>query len=265
MRGASGPSPVVRATGLGVGYGRETVVAAIDIELAPGSELAVVGTNGSGKSTFVRTVAGLLPPVAGGLTVLGAAPGTQPARVAYLGQSHPAAFVLPLRARDVVAMGRFARLGLLRRPRARDRAAVADALERMGVTHLADAPLATMSGGQRQRVFLAQALAWEADVLILDEPTSALDVAGRELLEAAIAVECTRGAAVVVCTHDIRDALQADAVLLLAGRVVACGPPAQVLTREALLETFGLVVAQLPGGTELTMDPSHRHDHDHDH
>lgn len=258
-------APAVQATRLAVGYGREAVVEGIDLTLPPGCELAVVGTNGSGKSTFVRTLAGLLDPVAGGLTVLGAAPGEQPARVAYLPQSHPTAFVLPLRARDVVAMGRFARLGLMRRARAQDRAAVADALARMGVSHLEDAPLATLSGGQRQRIFLAQALAWRADLLILDEPTSALDVGGRELLEEAIGAERARGTAVVVCTHDIRDALKADSALLLAGRVVACGPPDRVLTRDALLETFGLVVAQLPGGTELTMDPTHRHDHDHEH
>jgi ABC-type Mn2+/Zn2+ transport system ATPase subunit len=254
-------APVVRAKGLTVGYGGRPVVAGIELDLGEGSLTALVGTNGSGKSTLVRTVAGLLAPVAGTLSVLGGRPGSQPARVAYLPQAHPQGFVLPLRARDVVAMGRFAHRGLLGRIRASDRAAVAEGMERMGIAHLADAPLATLSGGQRQRVHLAQALAWRADLLILDEPTGGLDVAGADLLGTAIARERERGAAVMVCTHDIRDALRADHALLLAGRVVAAGPPDRALTREALLETFGLVVAELPGGTELTMDPSHRHDH----
>lgn len=257
---------VVRADRLAVGYGRDPVVADISIDLTAGAVLAVVGTNGSGKSTLVRTIAGLLPALGGTIEVLGQAPGEQPARVAYLAQSHPKGFVLPLRAADVVAMGRFARLGNFRRFRAADRAAVADGMERMGVTHLAKQPLGTLSGGQRQRVYLAQALAWQADLLVLDEPTSGLDVAGHTLLDAAVRQERERGAAVVVCTHDIRDAMTADRALLLAGRVVASGPPAEVLTRDALLETFGLVVAQLPGGSELTMDPTHRHDdHGHDH
>lgn len=253
----------VRAHALAVGYERRPVVAGIDVVLPAGGALAVVGTNGSGKSTLVRTIVGLLPAVDGDLAVLDGAPGGQPARVAYLPQTHPKGFVLPMRAADVVGMGRFARRGLVRRMRADDRAAVARSLERMGIAGLAGSPLATLSGGQRQRVYLAQALAWEADLLVLDEPTSGLDVAGHRLLERALAEERERGCAVVVCTHDIRDALAADHALLLAGRVVASGPPAQVLTRDALLETFGLVVAQLPGGSELTMDPSHRHDHDH--
>ena len=257
-------APIV-AEHLRIGYGQRAVVAdPLELRLEPGGELAVVGTNGSGKSTLLRTVAGLIPPVGGELRVLGGRPGRQPARVSYLAQAHPQGFVLPLRARDVVAMGRFARRGLLGRLRAEDHAAITDAMERMAVVTLADRPLATLSGGQRQRVYLAQALARHADLLLLDEPTGGLDVAGIDLLAGALRRERERGAAVVVCTHDIRDALQADHALLLAGRVVASGPPERVLTREALLETFGLVVAELPGGA-VAMDPSHRHDHDHDH
>jgi ABC-type Mn2+/Zn2+ transport system ATPase subunit len=255
-------SAALSADGLAVGYGGRPVVDGLTLELAPGATLAVLGTNGSGKSTLVKTVAGLLAPVAGALTVLGRAPGAQPARVAYLGQSQPTGFVLPLRAVDVVAMGRFAARGLMGRMSRPDRRLVREGMARMGVADIADEALGSLSGGQRQRVHLAQALAWSADLLILDEPTAGLDLAGRELLEAALAEERRRGAAVVVCTHDIGDALDAEQALLLARRVVACGPPAEVLTRAAVTATFGLILAELPGGTELAMDPVHRHDHD---
>lgn len=254
-------TPAIHTQGLAVGYDGRAVVEDITLDVEPGTTLAVLGTNGSGKSTLVKTLAGLLAPVAGSAQVLGGAPGTRPARVGYLGQIAPSGFVLPVRAADVVAMGRFAARGLLGRMRAEDRRRVAGAMERMGVTHLADAPLASLSGGQRQRVLIAQALAWGADVLILDEPGAGLDVAGQDLLGTALARERERGVALIVCTHDIADALTAERALLLAGRVVAYGPPAATLTRERLMETFGLVLAELPGGHELAMDPVHRHDH----
>jgi ABC-type Mn2+/Zn2+ transport system ATPase subunit len=250
----------VRAEGLAVGYDGRAVVDDVSFALEPGQALAVLGTNGSGKSTLVKTLVGLLPPIAGDARVLGEGPGASPARVAYLGQVSPSGFVLPLRAADVVAMGRFAARGLLGRMRADDWRLVAAGLARMGVSDIAGAPLESLSGGQRQRVHIAQALAWRADLLVLDEPTAGLDVAGRELLSVALAAERARGAAVVMCTHDISDALAADRALLLSRRVVANGPPAEVLTREAVMETFGLVLSELPGGHELAMDPVHRHD-----
>ena len=257
-------SAALRADALGVGYDGRSVVTGLSLSLLPGEMLAVLGTNGSGKSTLVKTVAGLLEPVAGTIEVLGGRPGAAPARVAYLGQVQPTGHVLPLRARDVVAMGRFAARGLMRRMTRGDRRRVEAGMERMGIAGLADQALGSLSGGQRQRVHIARVLAWEADLLVLDEPTSGLDLAGRELLQAALAQERARGAAAVVCTHDVGDAAGAEHALLLDRRVVAYGPPGEVLTREALMETFGLVLAQLPGGSEMVMDPVHRH-HDHDH
>ncbi len=256
-------TPAIRTRGLAVGYEGRAVVSGLDLDLDAGGTLAVLGTNGSGKSTLVRTLVGLLAPIAGTAQVLGGPPGAQPRRVAYLGQVRSSGSVLPIRARDVVTMGRFAERRLFGRMTRADRALVTASLERMGAGDLAEAPVAELSGGQRQRVHIAQALAWRADLLVLDEPTSGLDVAGRELLLAALAEERARGAAVVMCTHDIRDAASAEVALLLAGRVVGNGPPAEVLTREALMETFGLVLGELPGGGSLVMDPVHRHDHEH--
>lgn len=261
--GRGGRLTALTADTLAVGYGGRAVVGDISMVVARGASLAIVGTNGSGKTTLMKTVVGLLAPVAGRLEVVGQRPGSAPTRVAYLGQFHPTGFVLPLRAVDVVMMGRFPRRGLVGRLRTGDRRAVAEAMERMGVADLADASLGELSGGQRQRVHLAQALAWEADLLVLDEPTAGLDPGGRALLANALAAERARGAALVLSTHDMRDAMQADQALLLAQRVVACGPPSEVITRDALLETFGLAMAEGEGGI-LSLDPGHGHDHGHD-
>ncbi|MCC6222147.1 MAG: metal ABC transporter ATP-binding protein [Thermoleophilia bacterium] len=245
-------------TGAAVGYGGRVVVDGIDLELPPGASLALVGTNGSGKSTLLRTLVGLLDPCGGKVRVLGGRPGAAPERVGYLGQFHASGSVLQLRAADVVRMGRFAGKGLLGRLDDGDRRLVREALERMGAAAFAGEPVASLSGGQRQRVYIAQALARRADLLVLDEPAASLDAAGRALLDEALAAERRRGAAIVTATHDIGDAMRSDLVLLLARRVVALGPPRQVLTPEALLQTFGLAIRALEGGI-MVMDSSHGH------
>jgi ABC-type Mn2+/Zn2+ transport system ATPase subunit len=250
----------LRLRGAAIGYGGKPVVAGIELELALGRTLALVGTNGSGKTTLLKTLAGLLPPCGGSVSVLGASPGAAPARVAYLGQFHTNSLLLPLRVKEVVRMGRFAGRGLLGRLTPADGAAVRTALARMDIADLADAPLRDLSGGQQQRVFIAQALARQADVLLLDEPAAGLDAGSRVLLDEALHGERERGAAIVVATHDIGDALRADLVLLVAQRVVAFGPPGEVLTRETLLETFGLAIQPLEGGL-LVMDAGHGHGH----
>jgi ABC-type Mn2+/Zn2+ transport system ATPase subunit len=146
---------------------------------------------------------------------------------------------LPIRVRDVVTMGRYATLGLFRRIGAADRAAVTRSMERTGVTDIAERSIRNLSGGQQQRAHLAQVLAREANVLLLDEPTAGLDINGRREVGRIIAEERARGVTVVMATHELSDAEDATAVMLLAQRVVAVGPPAEALRDDALRECFG--------------------------
>jgi ABC-type Mn2+/Zn2+ transport system ATPase subunit len=237
-----GDGSAIAARDLSVGYGGVPLVPDIDLLVPARSSLALVGTNGSGKSTLLRTIVGLLPVVAGSLVVLGTPPGRSPRRLAYLGQFHASGFILPLRAVEVVRMARYPERGLLGRLSSEDHDLVHWAMETMGVASLAGAPLRSLSGGQQQRVYLAQALARRADLIVLDEPTAGLDAGGRERYLEAFAGELTRGAAIVTATHDIGEAIEYDQVLLLARRVVALGPGADVLTPDRLLETFGILV-----------------------
>lgn len=266
MNGApTGPdAPVLQAGRLAVGYRDHAVVAGIDLDVTAGEQVALVGTNGSGKSTVLKTLVGLLEPVGGSLEVLGGRPGSTPTRVAYLGQFHATGFVLPLQVRDVVRMGRFADHGLLGRMGRADREAVDEALARMGIEDLAHRPLRDLSGGQQQRTFLAQVLARRAELLVLDEPTAGIDAAGRERYLTAVADERARGATVIVATHDIAEAALGSQVLLLAGRLVAVGPPTEVLTPDHLLETFGIALRRV-GADLVSLEQPHAHDHDHDH
>ncbi len=258
-------APLV-ARALSVGYGSDPVVEGISLTLQPGESLALVGTNGSGKSTLLKTILGLIPPLSGSLEVLGGKPGTRPKQIAYLGQAHTARFVVPIRAIEVVRMGRFASLGLFGRTTDRDRELVHDAMAHMEVTHLADEPLRSLSGGQQQRIYLAQVMAREADLLVLDEPTGGLDVAGRERCRELVEMAMARGAAVVTATHDIGEASGCDQVLLLNRRIIAQGAPQDVLNTSMLLETFGITLQGIQHDDHQDFvigEMPHGHDHGH--
>jgi ABC-type Mn2+/Zn2+ transport system ATPase subunit len=258
-RPASNGGPYIKAKGLNVGYSNEVVVAGISFELKPGEAFALIGTNGSGKSTLLKTIVGLIPALGGHLSIFGMPPGNNHARIAYLGQFHHSGFVLPLRAIDIVRMGRFPLHGLWSRMDRRDDEIVLSAMRTMGIENLAESPLRSLSGGQQQRTYLAQVLAHQADLLVLDEPTSGLDAGGRELFLHAINDELCRGASVITATHDIQEeASMCHQVMLLAGQVVAVGAPNEVLTPDALLKTFGIVIA---GEQKLhVLECEHGHD-----
>jgi ABC-type Mn2+/Zn2+ transport system ATPase subunit len=238
------------------------VVPDINFDVKRGQALALIGTNGSGKSTLLKTIVGLLPVLNGRLSVFGETPGSNHRRIAYLGQFHASGFVLPIRAIDVVRMGRFPMLGLWKRMVREDEEIVFTAMRNMGIEKLADAPLRSLSGGQQQRTYLAQVLAHQADLLVLDEPTSGLDAGGKELYLRALNSELGRGASVIVATHDIQEeAALCHDVMLLARKVVAFGAPQDVLTPESLLETFGIVVT---GEKQLhVLETIHGHDEGH--
>jgi ABC-type Mn2+/Zn2+ transport system ATPase subunit len=255
----SASAPRIQAKALNIGYSNDVVVADINFELRPGEAIALIGTNGCGKSTLLKTIVGLLPSLGGRLTVFGMPPGNNRPRIAYLGQFHHSGFVLPIRVIDVVRMGRFPLYGLWKRMGRQDDEIVFSAIRTMGIEKLSDSPLRFLSGGQQQRTYVAQVLAHQADLLVLDEPTSGLDAGGRELYLQAISDELRRGASIIVATHDIQEeAALCHQVMLMARRVVAIGAPQDVLTPDALLKTFGIVVT---GDKHLqVIETKHGHD-----
>ncbi len=243
----------VAAEALTVRRGAHTALADVDVTLPMGAVAAFVGPNGSGKSSFLHAVAGLVQPASGSVRVLGLPPRAARRRVAYVLQRTRLNAVLPVSVREVVAMGTWPRDG----GRAARRHAVDRALEAVDIADLADRQLAELSGGQRQRALVAQGLAQGADVLLLDEPVTGLDLVSAERIRIAVAREQARGCTVIVATHDLAEAEQADVVVLLAGRVVAAGSPATVITPEHLGAAYG--VRTLDSGAVLLDDPGHHH------
>jgi iron complex transport system ATP-binding protein len=243
---------VASAEGLVLAHRDHVVLSDATFTIPGAAVTALIGPNGAGKTTLLHALAGLLPPRAGRLSVAAAAGG-----VAYVLQSTVVSQRLPLTVREAVTMGRYARTGLLRRLGAADRAAVDRALEALGLGDLAQRPLHQLSGGERQRTFVAQGLAQEAEVLLLDEPITGLDLVSRQHILEVIAEQRAAGQAVVVSTHDLGDAARADHLLLLAGRLVAAGPPSAVLTDHHLAEAYGAHLLRVGDRTLILDDHAH--------
>jgi zinc/manganese transport system ATP-binding protein len=215
---------------VGVRFGDTWALRDVSTTFVDGRHSVVVGPNGAGKSTLLDVVCGFRRPDSGRVTGVA---------VAYVPQHRAISDRLPLSVVDAVTMGRWRHAR--RRPVSRrDRAIVAAAMERVGVADLARRQVAELSGGQRQRVLLAQALAQQANVLLLDEPTAAVDASGRSDIAGIVADEVARGCAVVDVTHDLVAARDADHCLLLSrGAVVAQGAPRDVLTGERITDVWG--------------------------
>ena len=238
-QGVAGPGPAVATRGLCLSYARHTALSCVDLEVPRGAVAALVGSNGSGKTSLLHVLAGLLRPDRGDVDVLGRPPGGRRRDVALVLQHSRAAEGLPVTAREVVRTGRWAHRGLLGRLRPEDHAAVDRAMESLEVTDLADRQLHELSGGQRQRVLVAQALAQEADLVLLDEPVTGLDLASAARISEALLAEARRGRTVVLSTHDLDEAETCDHVVVLAGCVVAAGPPHEVVTEQVLRRAYG--------------------------
>ncbi|MCR2814767.1 ABC transporter ATP-binding protein [Microbacterium jiangjiandongii] len=255
------------AESLTLGYGDRTVIEGLDLEVPPGRITAIVGANGCGKSTLLRALARLIAPQSGDVLLDGRSLRSRPTKeVARTLGLLPQSPVAPegIAVSDLVGRGRHPHQKMLARWSERDYAVVAQALHDTGTTELADRAVDELSGGQRQRVWIAMALAQETDVLLLDEPTTFLDVAHQiEVLDLLTDLNQARGTTIVMVLHDINLAARyADHVFALrSGRVVASGPPSEVITGALIREVFDLdclVVPDPVSGTPIVL-PRGRH------
>ena len=221
-------APVVALRGGSVAYDGRTAVAGVDLVVSAGEVVAVLGANGSGKSTVVRAVVGLLPLAGGTLELFGTPRDRfrEWSRLGYVPQRGGATTGVPATVREVVATGRLARSGLRRRSAA-DRRAVEVALETVGLADRARDSVGTLSGGQQQRVLIARALTCEPELLVLDEPTAGVDLASQAALAETLRTLVARGTTVVLVAHELgpMHPLISRAVTMSEGRVLHDGPP----------------------------------------
>ncbi len=235
-----------------VAYHRKPVLWDVDLDLPSGQLIGVVGPNGAGKSTLLKASLGLVPRASGRVRFFGKAYKKVRRRVAYVPQRESVDWDFPVNARDVVAMGRYARIGWFRPvSRAHKEAAMA-ALEKVGLADLAYRQISQLSGGQQQRVFLARALAQDADLYLMDEPFAGVDAATEQAILAVLQELREAGKTVAVVHHDLQTVqTYFDWVVLLNMRVVAAGPMAETFTDENLRKTYGGRLTLLTEAAEM--------------
>lgn len=241
---------IIRLDEVSAGYAEQIALENLSIAVHRGEFLGIIGPNGAGKTTIFKLILGLMEPMAGSVRVLG-----------YSGKevrkARPRLGYLPQREEidpqslgsvlDVVLMGRYSRIGLFRRVRARDREIAHRALAQVQMEKFASHPIGHLSGGQQQRVLVARTLAQEPELLLLDEPTTALDVATQQdLIHSIGGIHRALGLTVLFITHNVNTLIGlADRVLYVNRRLYAIGPPEEILSEEMLTEMYGHEVTVL--------------------
>lgn len=244
---------LIEASELSAGYGGKPAITGVTFSLRAGERMALLGPNGGGKTTLLRTLLGELSPLSGELRV-GAFCGTVP-------QTERSQLDYPVSALDVATMGALSRLPWWRRPGRRERERAMEALRRVGLGDLSSETFGKLSGGQRQRVLIARSLVQDAQILLLDEPFSGLDRPSSEQLESLIGALTREGRAVVIATHDLDQARRSDSVLCLNRGQIAVGAPDEALDLPVLEATYGGTIVELPGSQGRAILPPHHHHH----
>jgi ABC-type Mn2+/Zn2+ transport system ATPase subunit len=237
-------APLVSLEGAAIGYGGRPLLSGIDLAVSSGDYIALVGPNGGGKTTLLRSLLGTLTPLAGRRSA------PHPVRIGYVPQRDLLDPIWPLTAADVVLMGRTAGLSPGRRPGAADHAAVEASLDRVGMAEVARRRYGDLSGGQRQRVLIARALVGDPELLALDEPTNGMDPAAElSTMEVIDALHAGNGLAVVLVSHRLETVAAHARTLAFVDRdrsLFRVGPLERMIRPEELAELFGRPVTLGP-------------------
>lgn len=247
-----GTGYLIEAHGADLAYdGGPVVMATIDLELPAGELVIVLGPNGGGKTTLFRAILGELSPTAGEIAVH--------APVAYLPQHDASRLDFPVSALDVALMGTLRERRPWQLPRKEHRARAAAALGQVGLSHALGTQYGELSGGQRRRVLLARTIVQRSPIVLLDEPLAGVDPASAEVIRETLVALRDQGRLVLVASHDIEHARQADRVICVHGRVVADGPPDTALNEQSLRDTYATELTVFSDGSFAAVEHHHHH------
>lgn len=244
--------PACRVTDVSVAYHADPAIVNVSLAVRQGSVMGVVGPNGAGKSTLLRTMLGLLTPLTGTVEFFGEPLARVRDRVGYMPQSATVDWDFPTTVFDVVLMGTYGRLGMLRRPGKREREQARLALTHVGIEHLERRQIGELSGGQRQRVFLARTLAARPDLLVMDEPFQGVDAKSQESILRVLDTIKRAGGSAIIVHHDLATVQDfCDDVTLINRRVIVSGPVGEVFTAQNIRQTYGVTSSAGTTGAAL--------------
>ncbi len=240
----------------------QTAMRDASFEVPTGTITALVGVNGSGKSTLFKAIMGFVRLAKGSIQVLGmpVAEALRSNLVAYVPQAEEVDWNFPVLVEDVVMMGRYGHMNMMRIPKAADREAISAALARVGMSEFRKRQIGELSGGQKKRVFLARALAQDGRVILLDEPFTGVDVKTEDAIIDLLRALRDEGRVMLVSTHNLGSVPEfCDRTVLLKNTVLASGPTAETFTQANLEKAFGGVLRHFVlGGAGLHADSDRR-------
>lgn len=225
---------------LTVSYDGRPVLWDMDFNLDSGKIIGVIGPNGSGKTTCLKTIMGLIKPSSGFVKIFGKSLDEMRERVAYVPQRESVDWDFPASVIDVVLMGRYRNNNLFRRTNKTDLEIAHQSIEKVGLTDFKNRQISQLSGGQQQRVFIARALAQQADLYLMDEPFVGVDAATESAILSLLQEMKNQGKTVLIIHHDLQTVSDYfDYLVLLNTRLIAKGTPQEVLTKDNLTNAYG--------------------------
>ena len=240
--------PAISVEHITVDYNGFVALEDANLVVPSGAICALVGMNGAGKSTLFKSIMGFLRPASGRVLIEGGPVSVAQKRgvLAYMPQAEEVDWNFPVNVNDVVMMGRYGFMNLLRMPRQQDHRKVTDSLERVDMSDFQHRQISELSGGQRKRAFLARALAQDARIMLLDEPFSGIDARTEEAMIGLLRELRDEGRTIVICTHDLASiASFCDEVAMINRTVLTYGPLATTFTTANISRAYGGVFNHL--------------------
>lgn len=238
---------------LTVNYDKTQVLWDIGFSIPQGKLIGVIGPNGAGKSTLLKAMLGVVRPLSGKVSFFGQPLKRVLKRIAYVPQRSSVDWDFPITVLDLVLMGRYGKLGLLKWPRAADKAAARAALGMVGMLSFEDRQIGQLSGGQQQRIFIARALLQDADIYLMDEPFAGVDMATEQAIISLLEQLKAQGKTVFVVHHDLNSVDRYfDWVILLNTSLIASGPTAEVFHTENIERAYGKSSLLLDAAAKLS-------------